>query len=134
MALLDLIFLTAGAMLLGMLHLAHGHDDHEAPPPVEEHEDYHPHTALYLGIFGALCGLTVAELLVPELMSSFFALLVVTLTVLAFAKAGLVGFFFMHLKDEDWQVYLAVGLAVVGIILMVGPIVWDIGVVYGVYV
>lgn len=134
MALLDLIFLGAGGCLLGLLHMAHGHGEEAPAPEVAEDEEYHPHTAVYLGIFGALCGLTVAELLVPQIFHSLFALLVVTLMVLAFSKAGLVGMFFMHLKDEHWSIYLALSLAVVGIILMLGPIVWDIGMVYGVYV
>ena len=135
MALLDLIFLGAGGAILTLLHAFHGgHEDHAAEVEAEEDHDYHPHTALYLGIFGALCALTAVELLIPHMFASFFGLLVVTLMILAFAKAGLVGMFFMHLKDEEWQVYLAITLSVVGIILMIGPICWDIGVVYGVYV
>lgn len=135
MALLDLIFLGVGGALLAMMHLLVDHGDHAPEPEVEEEEaEYHPHTALYLGIFGALCALTVVELLVPQMFASFFGVLVISLMVLAFAKAGLVGMFFMHLKDEEWQVYLTISIAVVGILLMIPYIVWDIGVIYGVYV
>ena len=57
------------------------------------------HAREYLAVFGVLALLTVAELLVPELPVGRLAK-GTALVALAAAKAFLVGWFFMHLKDE----------------------------------
>lgn len=134
MALIDLIFLGMGGFVMFLLHAFHPHDDHDEPeiPPAPEAPEYHPHTGLYLGIFFGLCVLTAVELVVPWAFHSFFSILVFLLMVLAFAKAGLVGVFFMHLKDEHWSVFVALGCSVAGIMLMLAGIIWDISVIYGV--
>lgn len=135
MAFLDLIFLACGGLLLAILHGIHFHDEHdEAGDEDPQDAEYHPHTALYLGIFFALAGLTAVELLAPSLLYEAFFVLCAILTILAFVKAGLVALFFMHLKDEHGSVWIWLFLTVVAIGLEFGGVIWDIAMVYGVHV
>lgn len=65
------------------------------------------HRTEYFIIFIILTVLTVIELLVPDLSISKFAK-ASSLTVLALGKAGLVGWFYMHLKEETaWLKFIA---------------------------
>ena len=70
----------------------------------------HPHKshkADYFSIFLLLTILTVVELFVPGMSISQFAK-GSALTVLALGKAGLVGWFYMHLKEETrWLKFIA---------------------------
>ncbi len=139
MALLDLVFLGVGGIILALLHTIHPHEPMlpltEGNEDVhEEGEEHESHTGTYLGIFAGLCVLTAVELAVPAVIPTFFYVLVTSLVVLAFAKAGLVGLNFMHLKDEDSSVFVWLIISIIGILLMLAGIVWDISVVYGSYV
>jgi len=70
----------------------------------------HPHKshkAEYFKIFFLLTFLTIVELIVPQMSISQFAK-GSALTVLALGKAGLVGWFYMHLKEETrWLKFIA---------------------------
>jgi caa(3)-type oxidase subunit IV len=62
----------------------------------------------YLVVFGLLCVLTVAEVGVVYVPGIARAWLIVTLVLMAFAKAGLVIMTFMHLSAESRMVRLSV--------------------------
>ena len=65
------------------------------------------HKAEYFKVFIILTVLTVVELIVPTLSISQFAK-ASSLTVLALGKAGFVGWFYMHLKEETaWLKFIA---------------------------
>lgn len=65
------------------------------------------HRAEYFKVFILLTVLTVVELIVPNLTLSKFAK-GSSLTVLALGKAALVGWFYMHLKEETkWMRFVA---------------------------
>ena len=65
------------------------------------------HFKEYMIIFFILAVLTVFELIVPELKVSFTHK-AISLTLLAFAKAFCVGYYYMHLKDETkWLKFIA---------------------------
>lgn len=65
------------------------------------------HKKEYLIIFFVLSLLTGLELLVPGLDTAYY-LKATSLTVLAFGKAFLVGYYYMHLKDETkWMRFIA---------------------------
>ena len=66
------------------------------------------HTKEYLIIFFLLALFTVAELFIPE-MDISYASKAVGLTLFAFAKAFLVGYFYMHLNEERrWLKFIAI--------------------------
>lgn len=65
------------------------------------------HRTEYFIIFIILTVLTVIELIVPDLSITKFAK-ASSLTVLALGKAGLVGWFYMHLREETaWLKFIA---------------------------
>lgn len=65
------------------------------------------HKAEYFKIFFMLAALTVVELIVPNMTLSQMAR-GSSLTVLALGKAALVGWSYMHLKDETkWMRFVA---------------------------
>lgn len=65
------------------------------------------HRKEYFVIFFLLAFLTIVEVFVPELDLTQF-MKGVSLTVLALGKAGLVGWFYMHLKEETrWLKFIA---------------------------
>ena len=69
---------------------------------------HHSHKKLYIVIFFALAALTGLELIIPELknVSTFFK--GSSLTLLAFGKAFLVAYFYMHLNEEKgWLKFIA---------------------------
>jgi len=59
------------------------------------------HRKEYFIIFLILTALTIVELIVPNMTMSKFSK-GSALVALALGKAGLVGYFYMHLKDETW--------------------------------
>jgi cytochrome c oxidase subunit IV len=63
---------------------------------------------LYMGVWGVLCVLTVAELGVVYVPGIGRALLALALVLLAVAKAALVLLYFMHLKHETRGLQLTV--------------------------
>ena len=66
------------------------------------------HKKEYIIIFFALTALTVLELFVPELDASKM-IKGALLSALAVAKAGMVAWYFMHLKEErGWLKFIAV--------------------------
>jgi caa(3)-type oxidase subunit IV len=99
-------------------------DDLTAPEIGEQH--INP-----MAIFGALVVLTVLELCAPMVLKFHFGVLVTALMVMAFFKAGLVGFYFMHLKFEGAKIFAWLGLSIFGILSMMAGIAWDISVIYG---
>ena len=66
------------------------------------------HTKEYLIVFAVLGILTLLELAIPGLKNTAYALKAVSLVGLAIAKAFVVAFFYMHLKDETaWLKFIA---------------------------
>jgi cytochrome c oxidase subunit 4 len=72
----------------------------------EEHQT-EAHTP-YVKIWGALLVLTVIEYFYAAAFKDYFLVLVLGLMFLAIVKAGLVGWFFMHLKFEGNWVYILI--------------------------
>jgi cytochrome c oxidase subunit IV len=73
---------------------------------VEEHRtEAH---APYVKVWGALLVLTLVEYWYAALLKDNFPVLVLGLLFLALVKAGLVGWFFMHLKFEGNWVYVLI--------------------------
>ncbi len=65
------------------------------------------HRAEYFKIFGILTVLTIVELVIPAMSVSQLAK-ATSLTGLAIGKAAIVGYFYMHLKDETrWMKFIA---------------------------
>lgn len=67
---------------------------------MSEQVKHHSHKKTYIMVFIALAVLTVIEVLVPELDTSY-AMIASSLTLLAIAKVFLVGYYFMHLDEES---------------------------------
>ena len=75
-------------------------------------EAHQSHTKEYLYVFALLTILTVVELFVPSLETTY-ALKASALTLLAIAKAFAVAYYFMHLKSETrWLKFVAIGVPV----------------------
>ena len=65
------------------------------------------HRAEYYKVFAVLTILTVVELVIPAMKISYFAK-ASSLTGLAVGKAAIVGYFYMHLKEETrWMKFIA---------------------------
>jgi caa(3)-type oxidase subunit IV len=68
---------------------------------------HHSHKKEYILVFIALGVLTVLELIIPEIDTSY-ALKASSLSILALGKAFLVAYYFMHLKEETkWLQFIA---------------------------
>jgi len=75
--------------------------------------------APYLKVWGALAFLTVVEYFYAYRFKEFFVVLLLGLLFWAVIKAGLVGWFFMHLKFEgNWVYFLIVPAFVLATILV----------------
>jgi cytochrome c oxidase subunit IV len=91
------------------MDVTHGKTDHDAHAAHATHEA-HEHNPPYMGVFWWLVALTVIEVgagYLPQLTGGAIELpkliLVPLLLGLAFAKAALVGMFYMHLRyDSKW--------------------------------
>ncbi len=138
----DAIFLGLGAIMLWLMHGAfheHGHGDGHGAEGAGDHaaeaaaHDDHAahHGPSYLTIFWCLVVLTLIELGVPPVMGKGTGLSLAVLITLAVIKAGLVAMYFMHLRTEGRGIFGVVGLTIVCVGLALGPIMWDINVVYG---
>ncbi|OIQ18589.1 MAG: hypothetical protein BM556_10070 [Bacteriovorax sp. MedPE-SWde] len=69
---------------------------------------HHSHKKLYIGVFFALAILTGLELLIPGLEGVSYIMKASSLTGLAFGKAFLVAYFYMHLNEEKgWLKFIA---------------------------
>jgi caa(3)-type oxidase subunit IV len=65
------------------------------------------HRREYFKVFFVLSALTIVELIIPNMTLSKFAR-GSSLTMLAFGKAGIVGWSYMHLKEETkWMRFVA---------------------------
>jgi cytochrome c oxidase subunit 4 len=64
--------------------------------------------APYLKVFAALAVLTAIEYYYAAIFKNHFAILLTGLLALAVVKAGLVGWYFMHLKFEGNWVYIMI--------------------------
>jgi cytochrome c oxidase subunit IV len=74
--------------------------------PGEIHEEHQAEShAPYIKVWGALLVLTLIEYYYAAWFKSFFVILLLGLLFWAVIKAGLVGWFFMHLKFEGNWVY-----------------------------
>jgi cytochrome c oxidase subunit 4 len=69
----------------------------------------HGHVKEYIIVFIVLTVLTVVELFIPGLKNVTTMTKGISLTLLAIAKAAVVGYFYMHLKDETkWLKFIAI--------------------------
>ncbi len=65
------------------------------------------HRGEYYKVFAVLTVLTIVELLIPDMKISYFSK-ASSLTFLAVGKAAIVGYFYMHLKEETrWMKFVA---------------------------
>src|ERR1700722_4966300 len=64
--------------------------------------------APYMKVFGALAALTLVEYYYASIFKSHFLILLLGLLLLALVKAGMVGWYFMHLKFEGKWVYVLI--------------------------
>jgi cytochrome c oxidase subunit IV len=80
---------------------------HLSPTEVAEEHQMEAH-APYLLVWFILAILTAVEYFYAFFLKDYFAILILGLLVLAFVKAGMVGWYFMHLKFEGNWVYLAI--------------------------
>jgi cytochrome c oxidase subunit IV len=75
--------------------------------------------APYLKIWGALLVLTLIEYWYAAIFKDYFTVLVLGLMFLALVKAGLVGWYFMHLKFEgNWVYILIVPACILAVIIV----------------
>lgn len=89
--------------------------DHES---AEEHES---HVGVYLKVFVTLAVLTAVEYFYARIFKDSFSVLVFGLMVLALVKAGMVGYYFMHLKFEGrWVFYMLVPACILAVVLVLG--------------
>lgn len=90
------------------------------PPPAESAvRDHDGAPAPYLKVWAALAVFTLVEYIYASIFRDGFGVLVIGLLFWAAIKAGLVGWFFMHLKDEGAWVYLLIGPACLLAVLLV---------------
>ncbi|QEH34064.1 hypothetical protein OJF2_25980 [Aquisphaera giovannonii] len=82
-------------------------DPQSLTPEMAEELQVESH-APYMKVWAALAGLTLLEYFYAMLVKDHFALLLLGLLSMALVKAGLVGWFFMHLKFEKKWVYLMI--------------------------
>jgi cytochrome c oxidase subunit IV len=80
---------------------------HMAPSEIAEEHATEAH-APYLRVWGALAILTAVEYYYASIFKSAFLVLLIGLLFWAVVKAGLVGWFFMHLKFEGNWVYILI--------------------------
>ena len=75
---------------------------------MSDHNHIHKsHTAEYVIVFFALSILTAIELMIPGLKTEYY-LKAIGLVGLAFGKAFIVAYFYMHLKEEKaWLKFIA---------------------------
>lgn len=147
----DIVFLLCGMFILAALHGSH--EDHDVSPYddegdvealSEEHDvdselseedliaEHDSHFGLYMGVFGALFGLTVFEVGLPIALGWAWTYpFVILMVAIAMIKAALVMFFFMHLKGEHKSIYFVMGLVVFYIPFMLAIMCWDANVIYG---
>ncbi len=92
--------------------------EHNLTPEQERHVESH---APYLKVFGVLLVLTILEYAYASFLGLGFVPLVVGLLGLSAIKAGLVGWYFMHLKFEGrWVAMMLVPVAFLAVALIVG--------------
>jgi cytochrome c oxidase subunit 4 len=78
-----------------------------SPPEIAEEHAAEAH-APYLRVWAALAVLTLIEYYYAAIFKSWFGILLLGLLFWAVIKAGLVGWFFMHLKYEGNWVYILI--------------------------
>jgi cytochrome c oxidase subunit IV len=71
-----------------------------------------PHTRIYLAVFAALLGLTVATVAASSLAVPVAAAVGIGLAIAA-VKAGLVALYFMHLRHERRAIYLTLAFTAI---------------------
>ncbi len=81
--------------------------EHLSPTEVAEEHQQEAH-APYLLVWFGLAILTAVEYFYAFVFKDFFLFLVLGLLTMALVKAGMVGWYFMHLKFEGNWVYLAI--------------------------
>lgn len=99
----------------------------EAATSGAAHETHdHPN---YMAVFWALLVLTVVEVAVPYVWHTG-AIKIIMLGGLGAAKAGLVGWYFMHLKFELPNLKLIVCVPLVFATILALGVIWDAGALY----
>ncbi|MGP0066194.1 MAG: cytochrome C oxidase subunit IV family protein [Isosphaeraceae bacterium] len=78
-----------------------------SPTEVAEEHQMEAH-APYLKVWFGLAVLTAVEYFYAFFLKDYFLFLILGLLFVAFVKAGMVGWYFMHLKFEGNWVYLAI--------------------------
>ncbi len=92
--------------------------EHNRTPEQERHVESH---APYLKVFGVLLVLTILEYAYASFLGLSFLPLVGGLMALAVIKAGLVGWYFMHLKFEGrWITMMLVPVTFLAFALILG--------------
>ncbi len=81
--------------------------------------DHDEHRSPYLRAWAALAVLTLVEYFYASIFRDVLGVLVIGLVFWAAVKAGLVGWFFMHLNQERAWVYLLIGPACLLAVLLV---------------
>jgi cytochrome c oxidase subunit 4 len=76
-------------------------------PEVAEELQFESH-APYMKVWAMLAGLTLLEYFYAMILKDHFAVLLLGLLSMALVKAGMVGWYFMHLKFEKKWVYLLI--------------------------
>lgn len=92
-------------------------DAHALSPDVAEELDVESH-APYMRVWAILAVLTALEYFYALIFKDHFPLLVAGLLTMALTKAGMVGWYFMHLKFEKMWVYLLIVPACVMAVLL----------------
>ncbi|HEV3168208.1 MAG TPA: cytochrome C oxidase subunit IV family protein [Isosphaeraceae bacterium] len=93
----------------------------------EQEKHVESHAALYLRVWAVLLVLTLMEYAYASFGEKSFLMLVLGLMFLAVIKAGLVGWFFMHLKFEGTWVYYMLVPACFLVMVFIGALYPDIG-------
>jgi len=92
--------------------------------------DDHKHPN-YMAVTGWLTALTIGEIFVAMLpryvdFTGVFALTIISLVVMAFVKAGMVGWYFMHLKFEQIKFIAIVAAPIILMIFLVFMLLPDV--------
>lgn len=97
--------------------------DHNLTPEQERRVESH---APYLMVFWTLLGLTIMEYVYASFIRPSFRNLILGLMAMAVVKAGLVAWYFMHLKFEGRWVYLLIIPALILATVLVLALIPDI--------
>lgn len=98
------------------------HDNHDS------HEEHESHVKLMVIVFGSLLALTVITVLASYVEFGAAWLNILVAMSIATVKAGLVVFYFMHLKWEDKTTKWFSAISLPLLALLIGFDVWDVSI------